>query len=184
VPTKNITVKVNSLGGVTTSYFVSADQLPLVTLLPFLGPQEAQLKETIDRAYARNDGKSAATVSAAAVQAAGATESVPAPEIASGPSAPAETVAVQPVHVSEPVATPAAISEPAAARADVPTPPTAPSRTHRTPAAAAASDLPIAGPAATVTGSERSGASRRSSVGAVKAAASARGDKQPSSRAR
>ena len=163
VPTKNITVKVNSLGGVTTSYFVSADQLPLVTLLPFLGPQEVQLKETIDRAYARNDGKSAATVSATAVQAANATELVPAPEIAPAPSAPAETVAAQTVHVAEPVA-----------EADVATAPTptAPSRTHRTPApAAATSDLPIAGRTAAVTGSERSGTSRRSSVGAVKAAA-------------
>ena len=66
VPAENITVTTNSLGGVTTSYLIPAKRLPLVTLLPFLAPQEASLKKTIDSAYARNDNKSAAAAVSAA----------------------------------------------------------------------------------------------------------------------
>ena len=60
VPESNITVTTNSLGGVTTSYLIPAKRLPLVLLLPFLAPQEAELKKTIDSAYIRNDNKGTA----------------------------------------------------------------------------------------------------------------------------
>jgi hypothetical protein len=66
VPAENITVTTNSLGGVTTSYLIPAKRLPLVLLIPFLAPQEASLKQTIDSAYARNDNKSAAAALPAA----------------------------------------------------------------------------------------------------------------------
>jgi len=79
VPAENITVTTNSLGGVTTSYLIPAKRLPLVVLLPFLAPQEASLKETIDSAYARNDNKSAAAaVSAATTAPVGGPADVPA----------------------------------------------------------------------------------------------------------
>lgn len=79
VPAENITVTTNSLGGVTTSYLIPAKRLPLVTLLPFLGPQEASLKQTIDSAYARNDNKSAAAaVSAATTEPVGGPADFPA----------------------------------------------------------------------------------------------------------
>lgn len=48
-------VSCNSKGGCTTSYFVPADELPLVKVLPFLKPYEAQLKQWIDAGYTRND---------------------------------------------------------------------------------------------------------------------------------
>lgn len=78
VPTSNITVTTNSLGGVTTSYLVPAERLPLVQLVPALAPQEARLKKIVDAAYRRNDtGSTAAAapntpepVAAAASQAA------------------------------------------------------------------------------------------------------------------
>ena len=69
VPASNITVTTNSKGGVTTSYLIPAQRLPLVLLVPFLAPQEADLKKTIDSAYARNDNKAtAAAVPAAATE--------------------------------------------------------------------------------------------------------------------
>jgi hypothetical protein len=130
VPAENITVTTNSLGGVTTSYLIPAKRLPLVTLLPFLGPQEASLKQTIDSAYARNDNKSAAAAVSAAT-----TEPV---------GGPADFPALTPEHTPE--HTPA-LSE------DVPTPKapiaeTAPSVTEVTskvteaPGGAAALDAP------------------------------------------
>lgn len=66
VPESNVTVTTNSLGGVTTSYLIPAKRLPLVLLLPFLAPQEADLKETIDSAYIRNDNKGTAAAVATA----------------------------------------------------------------------------------------------------------------------
>jgi hypothetical protein len=130
VPAENITVTTNSLGGVTTSYLIPAKRLPLVTLLPFLGPQEASLKQTIDSAYARNDNQSAAAAVSAAT-----TEPV---------GGPADFPALTPEHTPE--HTPA-LSE------DVPTPKapiaeTAPSVTEVTskvteaPGGAAALDAP------------------------------------------
>ena len=55
VPAENITVDVNAKGGTTTHYLVPAKKLPLVQLLPFLAPREAELKAKIDKAYSRND---------------------------------------------------------------------------------------------------------------------------------
>lgn len=55
VPSSNITVTTNSLGGVTTSYLIPAAELPLVRLIPSLKPREAELKQIIDSAYIRND---------------------------------------------------------------------------------------------------------------------------------
>lgn len=55
VPAENITVDVNSKGGSTTHYLVPAERLPLVQLIPSLAPQEAALKESIDKGYSRND---------------------------------------------------------------------------------------------------------------------------------
>lgn len=54
-PAKSKTVTVNSLGGVTTSYLIPPARLPLVQLNPWLAPQEAKLKATVDSAYIRND---------------------------------------------------------------------------------------------------------------------------------
>lgn len=83
VPAENITVTTNSLGGVTTSYLIPAKRLPLVTLVPFLAPQEADLKKTIDSAYARNDNKTtAAAVSAATTEPVGGSADIPAPSAA------------------------------------------------------------------------------------------------------
>jgi hypothetical protein len=69
VDPSDITVTTNSLGGVTTNYFIPSEHLPLVELLPFLAPQEAALKAIIDTAYKRNDGKSAASTPAVAAAA-------------------------------------------------------------------------------------------------------------------
>lgn len=102
VDPSNITVNTNSLGGVTTNYFIPSEHLPLVELLPFLAPQEAALKAIIDTAYKRNDGKSAAATPAAAV--ANTAPAAPTAAVASTTAAldknssvitPAESVAVK-----------------------------------------------------------------------------------------
>jgi hypothetical protein len=71
VPSSNVKVTTNSLGGVTTSYLLPAAQLPLVRLIPALKPREAELKKVIDSAYSRNDDT--ASVSPAAVSPAAVT---------------------------------------------------------------------------------------------------------------
>jgi hypothetical protein len=132
VPAENITVTTNSLGGVTTSYLIPAKRLPLVLLLPFLAPQEASLKQTIDSAYARNDNKSTAAAVAAA---AATTEPV---------GGPADTVALTPALTP-------ALSEDIPSPADAPIAETAPSVTEVTkaPEGAAALDTPDVGTART-----------------------------------
>ena len=65
VPTSDITVTTNSLGGVTTSYFIPDKTLPLVQLVPSLAPYEAQLKTLVDSAYYRNVPATATTPAAA-----------------------------------------------------------------------------------------------------------------------
>lgn len=65
-PEENITVVTNSKGGVTTTYLVPTKTLPIVQLLPFLKPREAELKAKIDAAYSRNDDRTAATATTAA----------------------------------------------------------------------------------------------------------------------
>lgn len=55
VPAENITVTVNSKGGVTTHYLVPTETLPLVKFLPFLAPLEPWLKEQVNAGYSRYD---------------------------------------------------------------------------------------------------------------------------------
>ena len=64
-PEENITTVVNSKGGVTTTYLVPTKTLPIVQLLPFLKPREAELKAKIDAAYTRNDDRVATSTFAA-----------------------------------------------------------------------------------------------------------------------
>ncbi|PQP51107.1 PE-PPE domain-containing protein [Mycolicibacterium austroafricanum] len=61
VPSENITITVNDLGGTTTHYLVPAKTLPLVKLFPGLKAREAELKRQIDSAYKRNDVTTAST---------------------------------------------------------------------------------------------------------------------------
>jgi hypothetical protein len=79
VPSSNITVATNSLGGVTTSYLIPAAELPLVRLIPSLKPREAELKKLIDSAYVRNDNIAPAQTVApvAPVASVGSAASVP-----------------------------------------------------------------------------------------------------------
>lgn len=123
VDKSDITVTTNSLGGVTTSYFIASDKLPIVELLPFLEPQEAALKAIVDMGYKRNDGKSAAVTPAAAVSSNAVSAPVVAPETvvpasvvadkAPAVSAPVEAVtAKQPIKAVESVADQVAASDP------------------------------------------------------------------------
>lgn len=81
-PEENITTVVNSKGGVTTTYLVPTKTLPIVQLLPFLKPREAELKAKIDAAYTRNDDRVATSTFAA--------RSAAAPEAVEEVSAPVE----------------------------------------------------------------------------------------------
>lgn len=156
VPAENITVTTNSLGGVTTSYLIPAKRLPLVLLLPFLAPQEASLKQTIDSAYARNDYKStAAAVSAAATEPVdGPAAPEISPEIASAitpalsedvPSPPEAPIAQPAPTVTEVVTSKATKAPKGAAALDAPDVETA--RTTET----AVTDTPVADTAVTET---------------------------------
>ena len=49
------TVTRNSMNGLTTTYVVQSETLPLVQLFPQLAPMEDWLKEQIDAGYSRND---------------------------------------------------------------------------------------------------------------------------------
>ncbi|QZT64965.1 PE-PPE domain-containing protein [Mycolicibacterium austroafricanum] len=73
VPSENITITVNGVGGTTTHYLVPAKTLPLVKLFPGLKAREAELKRQIDSAYKRNDVTAA---SASLLAAPAATEGV------------------------------------------------------------------------------------------------------------
>ncbi|PRC42105.1 PE-PPE domain-containing protein [Mycobacterium sp. ITM-2017-0098] len=75
-PDENITTVTNSKGGVTTTYLVPTKTLPIVQLLPFLKPREAELKAKIDAAYTRNDDRLAATSSVARTSSLATTSSV------------------------------------------------------------------------------------------------------------
>lgn len=48
-------VEYNEVGGKVTNYLIPTAKLPLVQLLPFLAPREAELREKIDKGYSRND---------------------------------------------------------------------------------------------------------------------------------
>ena len=77
VPAENITVKTNALGGTTTHYLVPTEELPLVTLLPFLKPMEESLRASVERGYKRyDDVPSAARTAAVATLAAKPAEAV------------------------------------------------------------------------------------------------------------
>lgn len=160
VPEGNITTTTNSLGGVTTRYFVPAEHLPIVELLPFLEPQEADLRKIIDSAYKRHDADAAAAVSAAATAA-------PAPVV---PASAAAASAGDPPAVSppvEPVATPE--PEPESASVPEPTEPAAPlGRTHAPePVSTPAAPTESAGAddSAPTTSSSRAGGHRSASSG-------------------
>ena len=170
VPTSDITVTTNSLGGVTTKYFIASEHLPLVELLPFLEPQEAALKAIIDTAYKRHDGESAAAAPAATV--ASTTDSAPvvAPEAVAPASvvadtAPAVSAPAEAVTSQQPVADQNTASDPvektlrASAVADV----DSPQPTTRRGAATHASDGTVG--------------TRRSGAHTARAAAASRADK-------
>ncbi|WP_234713892.1 PE-PPE domain-containing protein [Mycolicibacterium chlorophenolicum] len=53
--TKYYTEDTNIKGGVTKHYLVPTTTLPLVQLMPWLKPKEAELKAKIDKGYSRND---------------------------------------------------------------------------------------------------------------------------------
>lgn len=62
--TKYYTETVNVKGGVTEHYLVPTATLPLVQLMPWLKPKEAELKAKIDKGYSRNDPAPAVKVAA------------------------------------------------------------------------------------------------------------------------
>ena len=123
VPADNVSVSTNSLGGVTTTYLIPAAHLPLVQLAPFLAGQEAQLKQIVDSAYARNDDKGAAAAATPApaqavadttVDQVAAAPEASAPE-ASAPEISAPEISAPAVAVKAPlVSAPAAAAEVAA----------------------------------------------------------------------
>ena len=81
VPAENITVKTNALGGTTTHYLVPTEELPLVTLLPFLKPMEESLRASVERGYKRyDDVPSAARTASVATVAAEPAEDTTVPE--------------------------------------------------------------------------------------------------------
>ena len=80
VPASNITSTTNSLGGVTTNYLVPTATLPLVTLFPFLKPQEAALKKIVDAGYTRNDAASGASNAVSATSASASAVAASAPD--------------------------------------------------------------------------------------------------------
>jgi hypothetical protein len=55
VPDENKTVTTNSKGGITTSYLIPTERLPLVQLMPWLAPMEETLRQQVDSGYSRND---------------------------------------------------------------------------------------------------------------------------------
>lgn len=121
VPESNITVTTNSLGGTTTSYLIPAPRLPLVLLLPFLAPQEADLKKTIDSAYARNDNKgtAAAVTTATMVEPLGGPADIPALNVpaaveATALATPVADVPASPVAAVSPVSDAPISDEPGA----------------------------------------------------------------------
>ncbi|WP_236695295.1 PE-PPE domain-containing protein [Mycolicibacterium chubuense] len=65
--TKYYTEDTNIKGGVTKHYLVPTATLPLVQLMPWLKPKEAELKAKIDKGYSRNDPATATAAKTAAV---------------------------------------------------------------------------------------------------------------------
>lgn len=78
--TKYYTEDTNIKGGTTKHYLVPTATLPLVQLMPWLKPKEAELKAKIDKGYSRNDPVTAtAAKTAALAPAAEATETATEP---------------------------------------------------------------------------------------------------------
>lgn len=69
--TKYYTEDTNIKGGVTKHYLVPTATLPLVQLMPWLKPKEAELKAKIDKGYSRNDAAAATVAKTAALAPAG-----------------------------------------------------------------------------------------------------------------
>lgn len=65
--TKYYTEDTNIKGGVTKHYLVPTATLPLVQLMPWLKPKEAELKAKIDKGYSRNDPVTATVAKTAAL---------------------------------------------------------------------------------------------------------------------
>ncbi|MBX7451787.1 PE-PPE domain-containing protein [Mycolicibacterium sp. 3033] len=111
VPAENITVTTNALGGTTTHYLVPTEELPLVTLLPFLKPMEDSLRASVERGYKRyDDVPSAARTAAVATVAAEPaedvaedTEDTAAPEPVKAIEETADTKDTAPVDVADTV---------------------------------------------------------------------------------
>jgi hypothetical protein len=191
VEPSDITVTTNSLGGVTTKYFLPSEHLPLVELLPFLEPQEAELKQIVDSAYKRNDAPSAAAspAPAAAVAVANTADSVAVAEpqavapAAPQAVAPASVASAETPEVGAPAETVAAKqSVPAAEPATDPAPVADALDTATQNPAASSVDAPrqTGRPAASTRGSDGSGVTHRSNGNPARPAASSRADKSPS----
>ena len=85
----------NSLGGTTTHVLVPTKVLPLVQLMPWLKPREAELKAKIDKGYSRND---VVTTSAMRTLAAPAVVNQGAPEVSTGNSGGATEDVTDPIE--------------------------------------------------------------------------------------
>ncbi len=173
VDPSNITVTTNSLGGVTTNYFIPSAHLPLVELLPFLAPQEQALKAIIDTAYKRNDGKSAASTPAVAA-AAVAGDTANTPEASPQANATASPVADQTPAANAPAETKASTPVKAVASVSAEAPAADPVTTPAPTAAAASADSPrpTARRAAARSAAASAGGHRASAPPARSAAAS------------
>ena len=104
VPAENITVKTNALGGTTTHYLVPTEELPLVTLLPFLKPMEESLRASVERGYKRyDDVPSAARTASVATVAAEPAEDTTVSEPVKAVEESADTKDTVPVDVADTV---------------------------------------------------------------------------------
>ena len=108
VPAENITVKTNALGGTTTHYLVPTEELPLVTLLPFLKPMEDSLRASVERGYKRYDdvpsaARTASVATVAAEPAEDTTVSEPVKAVEAAVEESADTEDTAPVDVADTV---------------------------------------------------------------------------------
>ncbi|MCH9730279.1 MAG: PE-PPE domain-containing protein [Actinomycetia bacterium] len=100
VPATHITTDVNNEGGTTTTYLVPSEELPLVTLLPFLKSSEPALRASVERGYKRYDGannvlRQSVTAAAVAETEAAETEAAEAEAAETAESQAAETEAAE-----------------------------------------------------------------------------------------
>ncbi len=89
VPASDITVTQNSEGGVTTSYLIHPQTLPLVELFPQLAPMQDSLKQQIDAGYSRNDQTAGSSFPSSSVAASSVAASL---AIAPNPQSSASTI--------------------------------------------------------------------------------------------